>query len=183
MSPERNQSIIEYGLWSADYSLCFFPFSWAVPSIWRRSQRRPMVTLAATSGSSAEMPPCIVSETSSGRSRWGRSLSSSKMARRRKRMTHIQTPTRSYRATHPLASLLHLPSMRGYSSVGKQITIILSKLDLFLRHKAAINHSSCAPSAMSSSIMSFSWTASCRQRIFYIRAAISHLAFSGFGCC
>lgn len=128
MSPERNQSMIEYGLWSADYSLRFSPFSWAVPLIWRRSQRRPMVTPAVTSGSSAAMPPCIVSETSSGRSRWGRSLSSSEMARRRKRMTHIQTPTRSYRAAHPLASLLHLPSMRGYSSVGKQITVILSNM-------------------------------------------------------
>lgn len=100
MSPERSESI----------SVCFVPppLSWAMPSIWRRSQRRVRATLAATCGNSAATPPCIGSATSSARSRWGRSLSSSKTARRRKCMTHTQTPTRFYRAMHPQSTpVLH----------------------------------------------------------------------------
>lgn len=61
---------------TVSFCLHAFLLSWATPLIWRRSLRGQTVILAVISGSSAAMPPCIESVTTSARSRWGRSLSS-----------------------------------------------------------------------------------------------------------
>lgn len=96
------------------FAFLFFLLSWATPLIWRRFLRRRRVTLAVTSGSFAAMLPCTESGTTSARSRWGRSLSSWGTARRRKSMTHVQTPTRFHR---PCSSLFN------YSTCPKQFEV------------------------------------------------------------